>query len=87
MGNYRFIPEEQKKLVITMLGRGQTSANIENATGISVRTVNHLRRLWLSKGQVVQPPLETGHQRILTSLEINVSNYSLTLDITSDDEV
>ncbi|KAF8801315.1 hypothetical protein BYT27DRAFT_7198399 [Phlegmacium glaucopus] len=39
MGNYRFIPEEQKKLVITMLDRGLTPADVENATGIKVRTV------------------------------------------------
>ena len=53
MGNYRFIPEEQKKLVITMLDRGQTPADIENATGISARTVQRVRRLWLSTGRVI----------------------------------
>jgi hypothetical protein len=42
MGNYRFIPEEQKKLVITMLDRGQTPADVENVTGINVRTVQHV---------------------------------------------
>ena len=40
MGNYRFIWEEQKKLVVTMLERGQTPANIENATGIKVHTAS-----------------------------------------------
>ena len=54
MGNYRFILEEQKKLVVTMLDRGQTPADIENATGIKVRTVQRLRRLWLSSGRVIK---------------------------------
>ena len=53
MGNYRFIPEEQKKLVITMLDRGQIPADIENATGIGARTVQRVRRLWLSIGRVI----------------------------------
>ncbi|KAF8803173.1 hypothetical protein BYT27DRAFT_7186882, partial [Phlegmacium glaucopus] len=57
MGNYRFIPEEQKKLVITMLDRGLTPADVENATGIKVRTVQHVQRLWLSMGQVIKCPL------------------------------
>ena len=81
MGNYRFIPEEQKKLVITMLDRGQTPANIENATGISARTVQCVRRLWLSTGRVIKQPLEEGRRRILTSLEVNVSDHFLTSGI------
>lgn len=76
-GHYRFISEEQKRLVITMLDRGQTPANIENATGISVRTVQRVRRLWLSTGRVAKHPLEKGRGRILTSLEVSVSDYSL----------
>jgi hypothetical protein len=76
MGNYRFIPEEQKKLVITMLDRGQTPADVENATGINVRTVQRVRRLWLSTGRVTNLPLEEGHKRILTSLEVSVSGYT-----------
>ena len=41
MGNYEFIPEEQKRLDITtsILGRGQTPANIENALEISLNVV------------------------------------------------
>ena len=39
MGNYRFIPEAQKKLIITMWDRGQTPVDVEHATGISVHTV------------------------------------------------
>lgn len=74
MGNYRFIPEAQKKLIITMLDRGQTPADVEHATGISVRTVQRVWRLWLSTGRVIQRPLEAGRQRILTSLEVSVSN-------------
>ena len=68
-----------------MLGRGQTLANIENATGISVRTVNRLRRLWLSKGTGCTD-LQSNLLLDLTSFEVNVSNYSLTLDITSNDK-
>ena len=74
IGNYRFIPEAQKKLIITMLDRGQTSADVEHATEISVCTVQRVQRLWLSTGQVIQRPLEAGCQRILTSLEVSVSN-------------
>jgi len=74
MSNYRFIPEDQKKLVITMLDRGQTPADVELATGISVRTVQRVRRLWLSTGWVIQHPLEAGRPRLLTSLEVSVSN-------------
>ena len=60
-----------------MLDRGQTPANIENATGISVRTVQRVRRLWLSTGRGAKHPLEKGRGRILTSLEVSVSDYSL----------
>ena len=55
-----------------MLDRGQTPAQIENATGISVRTVQRVRKLWLSTGRVVRRPLEKGRRRILTSLEVSV---------------
>ena len=51
MGHYRIIPEEQKKLVITMLDRlgGRTPADTENlnATGLNVphlRTVQENER-------------------------------------------
>jgi hypothetical protein len=48
---YRFIPEERKKLAVTMLHRA--ARNIENANGINVRTVQCVRRLWLvSTGRV-----------------------------------
>ena len=77
VGNYRFISEEQKRLVITMLDRGQTPTSIENATGISACTVRRVRWLWLSTGRVIKSPLEKGRQRILTLLEVSVSDYFL----------
>ena len=51
--------------------------DIENVTGIKVCTIQCVQRLWLSMGRVIKRPLEEGCQRILTSLEVNVSDYSL----------
>ena len=39
VGNLRYIPEEQKKLVITMSLSGMRTKGIENATGIKSRTI------------------------------------------------
>jgi hypothetical protein len=77
MGHYRFIPEQQKSLIITMLDRGQTPVAVENATGINVRTIQQVRKLWLSTGRVTKRPLEEGRQQILTSLKVSVSDYFL----------
>ena len=71
-GNFRYIPEEQKKLVLTMSLRGMKNREIEAATGIKTRTIRRLISLWKSTGQVVKHPLETGRPRELTSLEVSV---------------
>ena len=34
--------------------------DIENATGIKVRTVQRVRKLWLSTGRVTKRPSEAG---------------------------
>ena len=39
VGNLRYIPEEQKKLVITMFLSGMRTKRIEYATGIKSRTI------------------------------------------------
>jgi hypothetical protein len=38
-GNFHHIPEEQKKLVLTMSLRGMKNTNIKIATGIKTRTI------------------------------------------------
>ena len=68
MANYGFIPEEHKKLVITMLDRGQTPADVENATRINVRTVQRVRRLWLSTRQVVKRIYQNERLALLRSV-------------------
>jgi hypothetical protein len=71
-GNFRYIPEEQKKLVLTMSLRGMNNKEIEIATGIKTRTIRRLISLWKSTGQVVKCPAERGRPQGLTSLEVAV---------------
>ena len=70
VGKFRYIPEEQKKLVITMCLSGMRTKEIENAIGIKSRTIRRLTRLWKSTGEVVKHPLEGGRPRILTSMVV-----------------
>ena len=53
-GNYRYISEQEKKLVITMSLRGMKVKDIELATGIACRTIKRWRSLWKSTGKVVR---------------------------------
>jgi transposase len=73
MGNYRFISEEQKRLVLTMSLRGMKVKDIVNMTGICKRSVCRVRSTWKATGEVVRPSLDYGRPRILSSLEISVS--------------
>jgi transposase len=73
-GNYRYISEERKKLVLTMSLRGMKTRDIEHATGIKCRTIRRFISMWKSTGEVVKHPLETGRPRVLTSLEVLVSH-------------
>jgi hypothetical protein len=66
-GNFHYIPEEQKKLILTMSLRGMSNHGIEIATGIKTRTIRRLIKLWKLTGQVVKHPLEGGRPRALTS--------------------
>ena len=72
MGNYRYIPEEQKKLIITMSLRGMKVKDIVSATGICKTTVCGVRRMWKATGEVVAKPLDNGRPRVLTALEVSV---------------
>ncbi|PPQ97475.1 hypothetical protein CVT26_002823 [Gymnopilus dilepis] len=71
MGNYRYIPEEQKKLIITMSLRGMKVKDIVSATGICKTTVCGVRRMWKATGEVVAKPLDNGRPRVLTALEVS----------------
>jgi hypothetical protein len=46
VGNFRYIPKEQKKLILTMSLYGMRMKEIENATGIKSRTIRRLTSLW-----------------------------------------
>jgi hypothetical protein len=72
-GNFRYIPEEKKKLILTMSLRGMKTKEIEDATGITSRTIRRVTNLWKLTGEVVKRPLERGRPRILTSIEVLVS--------------
>jgi hypothetical protein len=72
-GNFRYIPEEKKKLLLTMSLRGMKTKEIEDATGICSRTIRQVTNLWKLTGEVVRHPLERGRPRILTSIEVLVS--------------
>ena len=72
-GNYQYISEQEKKLVITMSLCGMKVKDIELATGIACHTIKRWRSLWKSTGKVVRHPLERGRPRVLTSLEVLVS--------------
>jgi uncharacterized protein YjcR len=50
MANFRYIPEEQKKLVLTMSLRGMKVKNIGLATGIKPCTIRKWLRLWEATG-------------------------------------
>ncbi len=71
-GNFHYIPEEQKKLILIMSLRGMSNQEIEIATGIKTWTIRRLIRLWKFTGQVVKHPLERGRPRALKSLEVSV---------------
>ncbi len=73
-GNFRFIPEEQKKLVLMMSLRGMANKDIASATGIADRTIRRLLRQWNQTGEVVKHPIQTGRPRIMSSLEVSVSS-------------
>ena len=72
MSNFCFIPEAQKRLVVTMLEQGMSPKEISQATRFGVSTVYRIRKLWLSTGSIVKWALEPGRPRTLTSLEVNV---------------
>ena len=71
-GNFRFIPEEQKKLVLTMSLRGMANKDIASAMGIADRTIRRLLRQWNQTGEVVKHPIQTGRPRVMSSLEVSV---------------
>ncbi|PPQ97047.1 hypothetical protein CVT26_001270 [Gymnopilus dilepis] len=71
MGNYRYIPEPQKELVLTMSLRGMKVKDIVDATGMCKRTVCRVRSTWKATGKVVRKPLHTGRPRKLTALHIS----------------
>ncbi|KAF8805110.1 hypothetical protein BYT27DRAFT_7224881 [Phlegmacium glaucopus] len=71
MTNFHYIPDEQKKLILTMHLRGMCFRDIETATGIGIRTIQRIKRSWLLTGKVVNKPLEPGRHRCLTSLEVS----------------
>jgi hypothetical protein len=50
-GNYRYIPEEQKKLVLTMSLRGMSASKIEKATGI---LLNQEWKVQTNKGAIAK---------------------------------
>jgi transposase len=72
MTNWRHIPKDQKKLIITMLEQGMSPKEVSHATRFGLSTVYHVRKLWLATGSVVKESTGTGRPRALTSLEVNV---------------
>ena len=72
MGNYRFISEEQKRLVLAMSLRGVKVKDIVSTTGICKRSVCRVRSTWKATGEVVRHSLDNGRPRILSSLEVLV---------------
>ncbi|KAF8803807.1 hypothetical protein BYT27DRAFT_7108568 [Phlegmacium glaucopus] len=71
MGAYRYIPEEQKQLVLTMCLRGMKVNDIVEATGMGRTTILRIKRNWRSTGRVVRKSLEHGRPRVLSSLEVS----------------
>ena len=72
LSNYRYIPPEQKQLLVTMHIRGTSITNIEKSTGINARTIRRVLKLWKDTGRVIRQPLEPGRPRVLNSLEVEV---------------
>jgi transposase len=72
MGNYRYIPDAQKQLILTMSLRGTATKEIATATGVSPRTISRILRLWKTTGQTAKHSLDKGRPRALTSLEVSV---------------
>ncbi|KAF8816850.1 hypothetical protein BYT27DRAFT_7248012 [Phlegmacium glaucopus] len=54
MGAYRYIPEEQKQLVLTMCLRGMKVNDIVEATGMGRTTILRIKRNWRSTGRVIR---------------------------------
>jgi uncharacterized protein YerC len=76
MGTYRYIPEEQKQLILTMCLRGMKVKDIVEATGMSRTTIFRVKRNWGFIGRVVRKSLEHGRPRVLSSLEVSVRALS-----------
>ena len=74
MPNYYYIPPEQKQL-ICRLSLSLKTSEIAFHTGISIRTIQRVIRLWQTTGSVMGKPLHTGRQRALAYYHISVRAY------------
>jgi transposase len=71
MPNYRYISPAEKELHCRL---SLTLKNHEIAyhTGIGIRTVQHIIKLWRQTGGVNRKPLNGGRPRVLTGYHISV---------------
>ncbi|EPQ59948.1 Homeodomain-like protein [Gloeophyllum trabeum ATCC 11539] len=68
MGNRRYIPPEQKQLVITM-SMSMKPREIAEVTKMGRSTVSRILALWRDTGEVERKPPDLGRPRALTSVE------------------
>jgi transposase len=57
---FHYIPEAQKRLVLTMSLRGMTVEDIIEATGMGRSTIFRIKSNWKCTGRVIRKSLENG---------------------------
>jgi hypothetical protein len=75
----RHIPTPVKELVVRM-SYTMTPVEVAASTGINVRTVQRVRKLFEETGQVVRVPPHSGRPRDLGEEEGNVSSFILAVE-------
>ncbi|KAJ7916717.1 hypothetical protein B0H13DRAFT_1550097, partial [Mycena leptocephala] len=68
--NYRYIHPERKKGFVVMTNHLSTNV-IAKSNGVSPRTVQRVKRIWKTTGQVVNKSLANGRPRVLSSGDVS----------------
>lgn len=78
----RHIPDDQKRLVLTMLQRGKSVKEVRESTGWGLTTIKRVRKYHSLYGTVSRPAAVKGRHRILQSeLVLDVSLPFLLVEI------
>jgi len=87
--NYRYIPPEQKQLVLRMycFGDKQSRRELPERTGMSGRTVRRILSNWRKSGNVVASSQSVGRPRSISTVELAVCVHFFDSYLTNLDAV